>query len=49
LARDVRFLTDGGYHIQRYRPVDMFPQTVHVETVVVLSLKEETERSTSKS
>jgi 23S rRNA (uracil1939-C5)-methyltransferase len=36
LARDVRFLADSGYRIQRYRPFDMFPQTVHVETVVLM-------------
>ena len=37
LARDLRILCDGGYELKRIRPVDMFPQTVHVETVVLLS------------
>ena len=37
LARDLRILCDGGYELKRIRPVDMFPQTVHVETVCLLS------------
>ena len=37
LARDVKYLRGNGYEIQRVRPVDMFPHTVHVETVVLLS------------
>lgn len=37
LARDLRVLCDGGYEVKRVRGVDMFPGTVHVETVVQLS------------
>ena len=37
LARDVRILVDGGYSIQKVQPIDMFPGTAHVETVVSLS------------
>ena len=37
LARDLRILCNGGYELERVRPVDMFPQTVHVETVCLLS------------
>lgn len=37
LARDVKYLRGNGYEIQRVRPVDMFPHTVHVETVCLLS------------
>ena len=37
LARDLRILCDGGYRVERVQPVDMFPQTVHVETVVLMS------------
>lgn len=39
LARDLRILADGGYELMRVRPVDMFPQTVHCETVALLSHK----------
>jgi len=37
-ARDLRYLTQNGYQVQRIRPVDMFPYTKHVETVVLLQL-----------
>ena len=37
LARDVKYLRGNGYEIRRVRAVDMFPHTVHVETVVLLS------------
>lgn len=37
LARDLKILCDGGYRLERVRGVDMFPQTVSVETVCALS------------
>lgn len=37
LARDLRYLCDNGYELKRVCPADMFPQTVHVETCVLLS------------
>ena len=37
LARDAKYLCDNGYQIERIRPVDMFPHSVHVETVCLLS------------
>ena len=37
LARDVKFLRAKGYELKDVTPVDQFPHTVHVETVVLLS------------
>ena len=40
LARDLKILTgENRYQIKTIQPVDMFPQSVHVETVVLLSHK----------
>lgn len=36
LARDLRVLAGFGYRIMRVQPLDMFPQTSHIETVVLL-------------
>jgi 23S rRNA (uracil1939-C5)-methyltransferase len=36
LARDVKALVQAGYELRRAVPLDMFPQTSHVETVVLL-------------
>lgn len=36
LARDLKVLCDGGYEVKRVRAVDMFPMTVHVESVVLM-------------
>jgi 23S rRNA (uracil1939-C5)-methyltransferase len=36
LARDTRRLVDAGFTAERAIPVDVFPQTAHVETVLFL-------------
>ncbi len=38
LANDLKVLTSNGYRIKQLQPVDMFPQTAHIETVVQLVL-----------
>lgn len=37
LARDLKYLCERGYQVEKVCPVDMFPMTVHVETVCLLS------------
>jgi len=36
LARDLAALVKHGYKLQRVQPIDLFPQTFHVETLAVL-------------
>ncbi|MFQ6865693.1 23S rRNA (uracil(1939)-C(5))-methyltransferase RlmD [Blautia sp.] len=43
LARDLKYLCERGYQVKKVCPVDMFPMTVHVETVVLLGRKKSTE------
>ena len=38
LARDLKYLCSGPYVLERVEPLDMFPQTYHVECVAVLSI-----------
>ena len=38
-ARDVRILVDKGYKYSSIQPVDMFPNTFHVESICCLTLK----------
>lgn len=40
LARDLAHLKEQGYVTREVQPVDMFPQTAHVETVVLMSRKD---------
>ena len=37
LANDLAAFHEGGYRVEKVKCVDMFPQTVHVETVCLLS------------
>ncbi len=37
LARDLKILSAQGYNIEDIQPVDMFPQTYHIETIVRLT------------
>ena len=35
-ARDIKMLVEGGYKLIKFRPVDMFPHTYHIENVALL-------------
>jgi len=35
-APNARQLVDGGYALERVRPLDMFPHTPHIECVALL-------------
>ncbi|MBQ9429903.1 MAG: 23S rRNA (uracil(1939)-C(5))-methyltransferase RlmD [Clostridia bacterium] len=37
LARDLMYLVKHGYKVKKIQPVDMFPHTEHIETIVRLS------------
>ena len=37
LARDCKYLASHGFTLSAVRPVDMFPQTCHVESVVLMT------------
>lgn len=39
LARDLRYLTRNGYTIVSSRPIDLFPQTWHIESITVAEKK----------
>jgi len=41
LAKDCKVLLDGGYEIDWVQPVDMFPQTSHVECVILMKWRGE--------
>ena len=37
LARDIRRFISHGFSVDAAHPIDLFPQTYHVETIVLLS------------
>lgn len=37
LARDLKYFVEAGYKVETIQPLDMFPQTYHVECVVLMS------------
>ena len=39
LARDAKIAKDKGYILTKAVPVDMFPNTAHIETVALLERK----------
>ncbi|MDT8900236.1 23S rRNA (uracil(1939)-C(5))-methyltransferase RlmD [Anaeroselena agilis] len=39
MARDLAVLAGGGYSVREIQPVDMFPQTYHVESVTLIERK----------
>ena len=43
LAKDLNVLIQGSYVLDKVVPVDMFPQTQHIECVGVLKKKEQQE------
>jgi 23S rRNA (uracil1939-C5)-methyltransferase len=42
LARDAKYLATGGYLLRRNTPVDLFPQTAHIESVSLFTRADKT-------
>jgi 23S rRNA (uracil1939-C5)-methyltransferase len=38
-ARDIKYLNECGYYLKNLTPLDMFPQTEHIEVIGFLALK----------
>ncbi|MDD2447809.1 MAG: 23S rRNA (uracil(1939)-C(5))-methyltransferase RlmD, partial [Tissierellia bacterium] len=37
MARDLKYLTEKGYQVKEIQPVDQFPMTVHVESIILMT------------
>ena len=37
LARDLKLLVESGYRVDEVQPVDMFPHSVHVESIILMT------------
>ena len=37
MARDIKYITQNGYKLKFAQPVDMFPQTRHIECLIHLT------------
>jgi 23S rRNA (uracil1939-C5)-methyltransferase len=46
LARDLKVLCAGGFQLRKVQPIDMFPQTHHVECVATLTASDVTSLTT---
>ena len=46
LSRDVEYLTQRGYSLERVRCTDMFPHTIHTESVALLQRMSNTRKAT---
>ena len=46
LARDIRFLRENGFTLEKVQPCDMFPNSVHVECVALLQRTRNTQGKT---
>ena len=40
-ATDIKQLADFGYRLEKVQPVDLFPQTYHIELVALMSRVDE--------
>jgi len=47
LAHEMPHIFDAGYEVARLQPVDMFPHTTHIETVVTLTARATSDRPSS--
>jgi 23S rRNA (uracil1939-C5)-methyltransferase len=49
LARDLKVLCQGPFRLEEVQPIDMFPQTYHIECVATLTPRERSGTWTSSA